>query len=92
MAAIFNTQRVVGVRIVADGTKLYNNQPVIGVVNEAVATFLGNQLVLGVDVLGADAQVYNEGPVLGVVVIGDGRTLYNNQRVKPARALSGVLA
>lgn len=93
MAAIYNEQRVLGVRIVADGTLLHNMQPVIGVTAELLATkFTRDLRTLGVDVLGADQAVHNEQPVIGVVVIGDGRTMYNDERVIPAYAVSGVLA
>jgi hypothetical protein len=92
MAALYNEQRVLGVRIVADGTKLHNNQPVIGVVATLLAVkFVDNKRTLGVDVLPADAAVHNEQPVIGVVVIGDGRKLYNDREVIPVYAVSGVL-
>lgn len=84
MATIFNEQRVLGVRIVDDGTALHNNQPVIGVVEADVGVlFVGNERVLGVDVLDADVAIHNEQPVVGVVLIEDGRALYNDRKVIP---------
>ena len=93
MAEIYNEQRVLGIRLVAEGTKMHNGLPVIGVVAAAGGVmFVSNLRVLGVDVLGADAAMNNEQPVRGAVLIADARTLYNDQRVIPARAISGVLA
>lgn len=93
MAAIYNEQRVLGVRLVADGSILHNNQPVIGI-RDAGATdmFVNDLRVLGVDVLPADTAIHNEQPVRGAVLIADARTIYNGERVVPARAISGVLA
>ena len=93
MAELFNDQRKLGIRLVADGTKMHNGLPVIGVVAAADGImFVGNLRVLGVNVLPADAAINNEQPVRGAVLIADARTLYNNERVIPARAISGVLA
>ena len=93
MATIYNERRVLGIRLVADGTKMHNGLPVIGVVAAADGImFVGNLRVLGVNVLAADAAMNNEQPVRGAVLIADARTLYNNERVIPARAISGVLA
>jgi len=93
MASLFNEQPVLGIRIVPDGTAMFNGLPVHGVVDAgALATFVGNQRVRGVDVLTADKAVHNDQPVLGVVLILDARKLYNNQLVIPVRAISGVLA
>ncbi|MGJ5032270.1 hypothetical protein ACQR1I_35910 [Bradyrhizobium sp. HKCCYLS2038] len=92
MAAIFNEQRVLGIRMVADGTRLYNGQFVIGVVDAGASLFVSNIRTVGVDVLAADQAIYNERPMLGAVLIGDGRKLYNNMLVVPVKALSGVLA
>lgn len=89
MASIFNEQRVLGARVVSDGTLLFNQQPVIGVRVEASATFIGSQRVLGVDVLPSDRPIYNDQPVRGVVVIGDARKLYNGRLVIPVRDLQG---
>ncbi len=91
MASIYNEQRVLGIRLVADGTTMFNNQPVIGV-KSAAGTMVDNLRVLGVDVLPADKAIHNEQPVLGAVLIADARKLYNNQLVIPAFAVSGVLA
>lgn len=91
MAEMFNSQRVLGVRLVADGTVIYNNQSVIGVVDATGTTFANNIRTLGVDVLVADVAVHNEQPMLGAVLIGDGRTLYNNMLVIPAHAVTGSL-
>ncbi|WP_454618371.1 hypothetical protein [Bradyrhizobium cenepequi] len=92
MADIFNDQRVLGVRLVPDGTTLYNNQQVIGIVDAGGSMFVNNIRTVGVDVLDADAAIHNEQPVLGAVLIADGRTLYNNMLVIPAHAVTGVLA
>lgn len=92
MAVIFNEQRVLGVRLVADGTKIYNNQRVIGVVDAGGSMFANNIRTLGVDVLAADEAVHNEQPMLGAVLITDGRKLYNDMLVIPAHAVTGVLA
>ena len=83
MAAIFNEQRARGVRVVADGTLMHNGLPVIGIVDAAGATFVGNLRTLGVAVLGADQAIYNDQPVLGAVLIADGRKLYNGAQVLP---------
>lgn len=91
MAVIYNDQRVLGVRLVPDGTAIYNNQPVIGIVDAAGALFVNNLRTLGVDVLAADEPVHNEQPIRGAVLIGDGRKLYNNMLVVPAFAVSGSL-
>lgn len=93
MSVIFNEQPVLGVRLVADGTKMFNGLRVIGV--RAVANgvlFVGNLRTRGVDVLGADKPIHNDHPVRGAVLIADARTLYNGQLVIPANAQSGVLA
>lgn len=93
MAAIFNEQRVLGVRLVPDGTLMHNGLPVIGVVDAGgVVTFTDNQRVLGVDVLPADKAMHNDQSVRGAVLITNGRKLYNNALVQPARAISGTLA
>lgn len=89
---MFNEQRVLGVRLVADGTKLYNNQRVIGVVDAAGSLFVGNIRTVGVDVLAADEAVHNDQPMLGAVLIADGRKLYNDMLVIPVKAVTGVLA
>lgn len=92
MASIFNEQRVLGVRVVADGTMLFNWLPVLGVVDAGPTdTFTDSKRVLGVDVLEADVPMHNDQPVRGVVLIEDGRKLYNHMEVIPVRALSGVL-
>lgn len=93
MAQIFNEQRVLGIVIVSDGTRLYNNQPVIGVVDAGISLFVGNARTLGVNVLAAaTVGISNDQPVIGAVLIGDGRKLYNDQGVVPVTAISGVLA
>lgn len=93
MADIYNEQRVLGIRLVADGTTMFNGLPVIGVVAAGVgALFTDNQRTLGVAVLPADAAIYNEQPVRGAVLINNGRDLYNNALVQPAWAVSGTLA
>lgn len=93
MATIYNEQRVLGIRLVADGATMHNGLPVIGIVAaDDGVMFVGNLRVLGVNVLEADAAMNNEQPVRGAVLIADARTLYNNERVVPARAISGVLA
>lgn len=92
MASIYNDQLVLGVRLVADGTAIYNNQEVIGVVDSGGLMFVENIRTVGVDVLAADEAVHNEQPMLGAVLIGDGRKLYNNMLVVPVHAVSGVLA
>lgn len=91
MTAISNEQRVLGIRLVADGSTMFNNQPVIGVKSSA-GTFVDNLRVLGVDVLPADKAIHNDQPVLGAVLIADARTLYNHQLVIPVVAISGILA
>lgn len=92
MASLFNEQPVLGVRLVSDGTAMFNGLPVLGVVDAGAATFVGNQRVCGVDVLAADKPIHNDQPVRGAVLIADGRKLYGNQLVIPVRAISGVLA
>jgi len=92
MAAIYNEQRVLGVRLVADGTLMFNGQRVIGVVDAGASLFVGNIRTIGVDVLAADKPIHNEQIVVGAVLIADGRKLYNNMLVVPAKAVSGVLA
>ena len=91
MANLSNEQRVLGIRLVADGTLMHNGLPVIGVVS-AAGTFTDNQRVRGVDVLPADKAIHNEQPVRGAVLIVNGRKLYNNALVVPVTAISGVLA
>ena len=91
MASIYNEQRVLGVRLVPDGTAMFNGQEVIGVVNAGASLFVNNIRTIGVDVLPADKPIHNDQPVLGAVLIADGRKLYNNQLVIPAHAVSGVL-
>lgn len=90
MAQIFNEQRVLGVRVVPDGTTMYLGEPTIGVRDTAVSLFTQNLRTLGVAVLAADQQLYNDQQVVGAVVISDGRTLYNNQLVLPASTLTGL--
>ncbi|MER9628379.1 hypothetical protein [Mesorhizobium sp. M0296] len=92
MAEVFNDQRVLGVRLQADGTTMFNGLPVIGVVDAGLALIVSNQRTLGVNVLGADVAISNDQPVRGAVLIGDGRKLYGNQLVIPVKAISGVLA
>lgn len=92
MAALYNSQPVLGVRLVADGVTMFNNQPVIGIKAAAGVTIVDNINVRGVDVLDADKPIHNDQPVLGAVLIADARTLYNQQPVIPAFAVSGVLA
>lgn len=91
MAIIYNDQPVLGIRLVADGTVLHNNQLVIGVVDAGGSLFVDNIRTRGVDVLGADTPIHNEQQVVGAVLIDDGRKLYNNMLVIPAYAVSGVL-
>jgi hypothetical protein len=91
VADLFNNQRVLGVRLLADGLNMHNRHSVIGIRDAAGAMF-GNLRTIGVDVLGADAAIHNELPVLGAVLIADGRKLYNGMLVVPAYAVSGVLA
>ena len=55
MSSLFNDQRVLGIRLVVDGTVLHNNQLVIGIVDAGVTLFVNNIRTIGVDVLGADA-------------------------------------
>lgn len=92
MADIYNEQRVLGIRLVADGTLMHNGLPVIGVSDVAATLFSNNQRALGVAVLDADQAIYNEQPVRGAVLIDDGRTLYNGQLVAPASAVVGQFA
>ncbi len=92
MAALFNDQPVCGVRLVPDGTKMYLGRRTIGLRDAGAALISGNIKTLGVAVLGADQAIYNDQPVLGAVLISDARTLYNNERVVPAKAISGTLA
>lgn len=92
MAEIFNEQRILGIRLVADGSTMFNGLPVIGVVDATGQTFIDNQRVLGVYVLGADTAIHNEQPVRGAVLIADARDLYNDQLVIPVEAISGALA
>lgn len=91
MADIYNQQRVLGVRLVDDGTVMHNGQRVIGISDAGGALFSGNIRTIGVDVLDADAAIHNEQPVLGAVVIDDGRKLYNGMLVVPAYAVNGSL-
>lgn len=93
MADIFNEQRVLGVVLLADGDVIYNDQPVFGIVDAADTLFSDDLRTMGVDVLDADTVgMHNDQPVRGVVLIADGRTLYNYQRVVPAKAVTGALA
>lgn len=92
MALIFNEQRVLGVRLVADGEALFNERPVIGIADAGASLFSGNLRTLGVAVFDADAAIYNDQPVLGAVLIADGRKLYNDQLLIPVKAISGALA
>lgn len=82
MADIFNNQRRLGIKLVADGTAMFNQQPVIGVV-ETSATFADNMQAVGVDEVADGTVIYNDQPVLGAVLVSDGRALYNNQPVIP---------
>lgn len=90
MAQIFNEQRVLGVRIVSDGTMMHNGRQTIGIRDAGDALFVDNLRTLGVDVLDADAAIYNEQPVLGAVLITDARTLYNGERVVPVSGVAPV--
>lgn len=83
MATIFNDRRVLGVRLVDDGTVMHNGLPVIGVKEAGDdVLFSGNLRTLGVDVLDDDAAtIYNDQPVRGAVLIEDDRALYNHQPV-----------
>ncbi|OJF92065.1 hypothetical protein AX761_21740 [Rhizobium sp. 58] len=83
MSAVYNSQPVLGVRLVSDGTLMHNGLPVIGIVDASGSAFVGNLRTLGVSVLGADQAIYNDQPVRGAVVIADGRKLYNNSQVLP---------
>jgi hypothetical protein len=87
MAQLFNEQRILGVRLQADGATMFNGLPVIGVVDAGNALFTNNRRALGVKVLDADAAIYNDQVVRGVVQILDGRKLYNNQLVIPVSGL-----
>lgn len=91
MADIYNEQRVLGIRLVSDGTVMHNNQPVIGIGDAAAGLFANNQRAIGVAVLDEDQAIYNDQPVRGAVLIGDGRTVYNGGLVVPANAVSGSL-
>lgn len=91
MADLYNDQRVLGVRVVDDGTKMHNNQRVVGVVDAGDRLIVGNIRSVGVDVLDANAPIHNEQPVIGVVLIADGRKLYNDMLVIPVHAVSGAL-
>ena len=70
---------------------MFNGQLVVGLVDALNQLQVGNIRTIGVAVLGADAPIYNDAPVLGYVLIADGRKLYNNQLVIPAKAISGLL-
>ncbi|MGO4193823.1 hypothetical protein AB4Z13_00455 [Rhizobium sp. YAF28] len=66
MAKLHNMQRVQGVVIVPDGTRMFNNRPVIGIRDVGGATlFTDNKPVLGIDIISDGATVYNDLPVLG---------------------------
>lgn len=83
MAEIFNEQRILGVRIVADGTTMHNGLPVIGIRDSVGVLFSSNLRALGIDVLTGDEVVWNDQPVRGFVLISDGRQLYNGRQVMP---------
>ncbi|RWF70084.1 MAG: hypothetical protein EOQ34_19880 [Mesorhizobium sp.] len=87
MATIFNEQRVLGVRIVADGTTMYNGLPVIGLYDAGAVLFGNNLRTLSVSVISTADAMYNDQPVRGAVVISDGRKLYNGMLVLPATGL-----
>jgi len=92
MAKLYNMQRVQGVVIVPEGTRLFNNRPVIGIRDVgAEIAFAGNQCVLGIEVVTAGAGVYNDLPVLGAVQISDQRSLYGNAPVIPVNRLISPL-
>ena len=92
MASIYNSQRVLGVRLQAEGATMHNFQRTIGIVPVADAvTFSGNDQTLGVAMLGADQAIYNDQPVIGGVLISDGRTMYNDQPVVPVSVRSGAM-
>ncbi|SDL07398.1 hypothetical protein SAMN05428953_12655 [Mesorhizobium muleiense] len=92
MAQVFNEQRVLGVRLQAEGATLFNGLPVFGVVDATSVLFSDNQRTLGVNILDADAAMHNDQPVRGVVVISDGRKLYNGQLVVPVSGLHSAEA
>jgi hypothetical protein len=60
LAQLFNNKRRRGVVLLADGAKIYNGRPVIGI-REAgsVLLFTDRQTVIGVDVLGSYQPIYN---------------------------------
>ncbi|TIT90391.1 MAG: LamG domain-containing protein [Mesorhizobium sp.] len=89
MASIFNEQRVLGVRIVADGTTMYNGLPVIGLYDAGAVLFGNNLRTLSVNVISTADAMYNDQPVRGAVVISDGRKMYKNQPVIP---VSGIVS
>lgn len=82
MATMFNDQRRLGIRLVADGTKMHNGLPVIGVREAGGGVlFVNNKRVLGVDIVAPGRAIHNEQPVRGAVLIADSRTVYNNFEV-----------
>lgn len=82
MAELFNQQRKLGIRLVADGTKMHNGLPVIGVREAAGGVlFVDNKRVLGVDIVADGPTIFNEQPVRGAVLIADARTMYNGCEV-----------
>lgn len=92
MADLYNSQRILGVRLQAEGTTQHNFQQTIGIVPVADATtFTGNDRTLGIAMLGADQAIYNDQPVIGGVLISDGRTRYNDHAVVPVAVRSGAM-
>jgi hypothetical protein len=92
MADLYNSQRILGVRLQAEGATMHNFQRTIGIVPVADAvTFSGNDQTLGIAMLGADQAIYNDQPVIGGVLISDGRTIYNDQPVVPVSVRSGAM-
>lgn len=92
MADLYNSQRVLGVRLQAEGATMHNFQRTIGIVPVADAvTIQNNDRALGVAMLGADQAIYNDQPVIGGVLISDGRTMYNDQPVVPVSVRSGAM-
>lgn len=89
MGQMFNERAVLGIHVVADGTLMHNNQPVIGIVDAGAALFVDNQRTRGISVLLGSEVVSNDQPVIGAVLISDGRKLYNGSLVVPFNGVSG---
>jgi lysophospholipase L1-like esterase len=90
MAKLFNQQRAFGVKLVPDGTTIYNNRPVIGIRDASGSLFIDDQLVVQADTITDGRTIYNDQPVVGAVLIADGRKIYNNARVMPVKGSFSV--